>query len=78
MPVKYIGSMGLGIGLAAFSFQATVLHPWHMRMNAEIETLRVEMTELAQRLREMEDEKIDLLAELESQIEERNFEFQRR
>jgi len=55
MPIKYIGSMGLGIGLAALCFQATVLHPWHMRMNAELDTLRKEVEEIAARIVEIED-----------------------
>ena len=50
MPIKYIGSMGLGIGLAALLFQATVLHPWHLRMNRELETLRKEVDEMAARI----------------------------
>lgn len=77
MPVKYIGSMGLGIGLAAFCFQATVLHPWHMRMNGELDTLRKEVDEIAARIVEIEDEKVDLLAELERQIETRQYLFEK-
>jgi hypothetical protein len=40
MPFKYIGSIGLGIGFAAFLFQTTVLHPWHLKMNDEINILK--------------------------------------